>query len=177
MLLWTTQWLGFMNELYSRPVINPDRVNYKWPVGRLGYIEQPDYKNNPNALHLISQNAWEGDRVLRDENGKPLDTSFDYVRAQRMSNFVRRQLPYALGWFPFMTYVVVVVYHLEYQKWELYEENGGDMRIPAWVNALLYGTLLLFSSFAVVRFYPNAPNTLLVTILLQHVCIDVVRVR
>ena len=150
MLLWVTQWLGFFNELYSRPVIQVDKTNYQWPVGRLGYIEQPDYRKNPNALHLLSQTNWEGDRTLRDEDNNVVAEKFDYVRAQRLSNYFRRQLPYALGIFPFMTFLVIVVYHLEYQKWRLREETDDEIRIPAWVNALLYGTLLLFSSFAFV---------------------------
>jgi len=151
MLLWTTQWLGFLNELYSRPVIIADTTNYKTPVGRLGFIEKPDYVKNPNALHKLSQDLWEGDRPIRDQDGKLIATgSFDFLHAQRFSNFLRRQVPYVLGWFPFMTYVVIVVYHLEYQKWRLHEETNGDLTIPDWVNSLLYGTLLLFSSFAVV---------------------------
>jgi len=158
MLLWTTQWLGFLNELYSRPQIIADRKSYKWPAGRLGFIEQPEYKNDPNALHLLSQTHWEGDRPLRNENGELIATSFDYVGAQRTSNFVRRMVPYTLGWFPFMTYVVCIVYHLEYQKWRLHEETNGDLQIPAWVNALLYGTILLFSSFAfVMPLYQRLP--------------------
>ena len=50
MLLWVTQWLGFFNELYSRPVIQVDKTNYQWLVGRLGYIEQPDYRKNPTRF-------------------------------------------------------------------------------------------------------------------------------
>lgn len=151
MLLWTTQWLGFLNELYSRPVIMADKTSYKTPVGKLGFIETPDYVRDPNALHKLSQNMWEGDRPIRDQDGKVIPTSnFDFLQAQRCSNYVRRQVPYTLGCFPFMTYVVIVVYHLEYQKWRLYEETNGDLVIPDWVNSLLYGTLLLFSSFAVV---------------------------
>ena len=45
---------------------------------------------------------------------------------------------------------VIVIFHLEYSKWRLYEDSGGDLTIPSWVNAALYVTLLLFSSFAVV---------------------------
>lgn len=151
MLTWTTQWLGFLNELYSRPVIQVDKTDYQYPVGRLGFVEAPDYTKNPNALHLLSQEYWEGDRVLRDEDGKPVkSSSFDYLHAQRVSNFLRRQVPYFLGIFPFVTWVVVLTYHLEYQKWRLHEETNGDLQIPDWVNSILYGTILLFSSFAFV---------------------------
>ena len=151
MLLWTCQFLGLLNELYSRPVIQADRANYSYPMGRLGFVEKPDYTKNPNALHLLSGSHWEGDRPLRDDQGKPVvNTNFDYLHAQRVSNFMRRQVPYFLGWFPFMTYVIVVVYHLEYQKYMLNEETAGDLTIPSWVNAALYGTIMLFASFAVV---------------------------
>ena len=150
MLLWTTQWLGFLNELYSRPVIHVDKTEYSYPVGRLGFVQKPDYRKNPNALHLISQSQWEGERPLRDNDGKPVATSFDYLHAQRVSNFLRRQIPYFLGCFPFMTYIIIIVYHLEYQKWRLREDNDGDLEIPSWVNLALYGTIFLFSSFAFV---------------------------
>jgi hypothetical protein len=84
---------------------------------------------------LLSQSHWEGDRPLRDQDGKPIaNTNFDYLHAQRVSNFLRRQVPYFLGIFPFMTYVVCIVYHLEYQKWRLHEETNGDLVIPEWVN-------------------------------------------
>lgn len=32
----------------------------------------------------------------------------------------------------------------------LYESTNGDLVIPSWINAALYGTFLLFSSFAFV---------------------------
>ena len=152
MLLWTTQWLGCANEFYSRPVITPDRVNYNYPsfLSSLSAVNRCSTNKTIAPIHLISQIAWERDRVLRDEHGKLLDTTFDYIRAQSWSNFVRRQVPYTLGIFTFMTYVVCVVWHLEYQKYQLDEETDGQLRIPGWINALLYGTLILFSSFAFV---------------------------
>jgi len=57
-----TMMLGWMTELYSRPVIRADKTSYGNPVGRLGFINQPDYTNNPNSLHLLSADEWEGDR-------------------------------------------------------------------------------------------------------------------
>jgi len=152
MLLWTTQWLGFLNELYSRPVIQLDRTNYSYLVGRPGFVNKPGYETNQNDLYLVSQSHWESGRPLRDNEGKSIaaSTNSDHLHAQSVSNFLRRQVPYLLGCFPFMTYVVVVVYHLEYQKWRLHEETNGDLNIPDWVNSLLYGTILLFASFAVV---------------------------
>ena len=78
---WTTMLLGWMTELYSRPVIRADKTSYGNPVGRLGFINVPDYTNNPNALHLLSSDVWEGDRALRDEDGNvitPKDGTRDY---------------------------------------------------------------------------------------------------
>jgi len=147
--MFVTMWLGFMVELYSRPVIQVDKTDYKYPVGRLGFFDKPDYANNPNALHLLSQVAWEGDRVLRDENGKPVATSFDYVRAQRFSNYVRRMLPHVLGIFSFMGPVVVMIYHFEWARWELSEKT--DLKMPAFVPLIIYGSLALFSSFTFVQ--------------------------
>ena len=54
-----------------------------------------------------------------------------------------------LGIFPFVTCMVVIVFHLEYSKWELRQST--DLEIPYFVNAILYGSLILFSAFAVVQ--------------------------
>jgi hypothetical protein len=149
-LLALTQSFGFLTELYSRPVLTRDATSYQWPVGRRGFTEAPDYTKDPNALHLISQTYWEGDRVLRDETGAPTGSSTDLLHAQRTSNFVRRLVPYFLGFLPFMTYIVINVFHLEYQSARLYDETDGEMKIPGWVRAMLYGTFALFSSFSFV---------------------------
>jgi hypothetical protein len=151
MLMFVTQLFGFMTELYSRPVLTVDRADYGWAVGRRGFIGQPDYADNPNALHLVSQTAWEGDRVLRDEDGNTVAKSKDFVGAQRSSNYIRRMLPHVFGYFPFITWMVILIYHLEFNKRQLYEETGGDLQIPAWINAALYGTFIIFSSFATVQ--------------------------
>ena len=138
---------GFLTELYSRPVLIADKNDYQNPVGRRGFIGQPDYSENPNALHLISQNSWEGDRIIRDADGNTIVKNFDFIQAQRTSNWIRRLVPYFFGWAPYLTWVSVLTYHLEKSKVELYESTNGDLQIPAWVNAALYGTILLFSSF------------------------------
>lgn len=147
--MFVTQWLGFMTELYSRPVIHVDKTNYEYPVGRLGFLKKPDYADNPNALHILSQVAWEGDRILRDENGTPVATSFDYVRAQRFSNYMRRMLPHVLGIFSFMGPVVVMIYHFEWARWELTQST--DLQMPTFVPLIIYGSLAIFSSFAFVQ--------------------------
>lgn len=148
--MWVTMMLGLMTELYSRPVILADKTNYKTPIGRLGFIEKPNYVSDPNALHLLSQSRWEGERPTRDADGKPVPSSnFDFLVAQRNSNFIRRMLPHILGIFPFVCVMVVIVYHLEYAKWQL--RTTTDLRIPSFVDAVLYGSLLLFSSFSIVQ--------------------------
>jgi len=148
--MWTTMLLGLMTELYSRPVIVADKTNYKTPIGRLGFIEKPNYVSDPNALHLLSQTSWEGERPTRDADGKPVPSSnFDFLHAQRNSNFIRRMLPHILGIFPFTAAMVVIIFHLEFAKWQL--RTTTDLRIPAFVDAVLYGSLLLFSSFTFVQ--------------------------
>ena len=147
---WTTMMLGWMTELYSRPVIIADQTNYKTPFGRLGFIEKPDYVRNPNALHLLSQAHWEGERPMRDTDGKPVPASnFDFLHAQRVSNYVRRMLPHILGFFPFTASMVVIIFHLEYAKWRLRVET--ELRMPWFVDAIIYGSLVLFSSFTLVQ--------------------------
>ena len=150
MLMFTTMYLGLFTELYSRPVIIRDQTNYTTPIGRLGFFEKADYVRDPNALHLLSQSHWEGDRLLRDQDGKAVpNQSIEYIHAQRCSNYVRRMVPHVLGFFPFITCMVVISYHLEYSKWELRQNT--NLEIPWFVNAVLYGSLILFSSFALVQ--------------------------
>ena len=147
---WVTMMLGWMTELYSRPVIHADETDYKVPVGRLGFVGKPDYVRNPNALHLLSNSQWEGERPLRDKDGKLLASSnLDFLHAQRFSNYIRRMLPHTLGIFPFTGAMAVIVYHLEYAKWKLHTET--ELKMPWFVDAIIYGSLLLFSSFTVVQ--------------------------
>ena len=149
MAMFVTMWLGCLTELYSRAVIRVDNTEYKYPVGRLGFVGKPDYKTNPNALHLISQTHWEGDRPLRDGDGNMVATSFDYVGAQRTSNYIRRMVPHVLGIFSFAGPVVVMVYHFEHARWRLTQETEYEM--PDFVPFIIYGSLILFSSFALVQ--------------------------
>ena len=149
-LLAVTQSFGLLVELYSWPVVTKDETSYAWPVGRRGFIDAPDYDKNPNALYLISQNIWEGDRVIRDKSGALIAKDLSYLHAQRTSNWTRRLLPYAIGCFPFAVYIVVCTYYLEYNKQRLYESTNGELVIPSWINAALYGTFFLFSSFSYV---------------------------
>ena len=176
MLIWTTMYLGLLTELYSRPVIQRDQTNYQTPLGRLGFFEKADYTRNPNALHLLSQSHWEGERrVLRDQDGKPVPNQpIEYIHAQRCPTTCtvwyhvraqsidrthplpplfavvlltcsthRRALRHSRD-ISLATAMVVIVYHLEYQKWELRQNT--DLEIPWFVNAVLYGSLILFSS-------------------------------
>lgn len=149
-LLAITQAFGFLTELYSRPVVSPDTTNYAYPVGKRGFTGAPDYDENPNALYLVSQTDWEGDRVIRDKEGNLLTKKLDFVHAQRVSNWIRRLVPYFLGWFPFLVYVFVCIYHLEYNAMKLHEERP-DLKIPDFVRGILYGTFVLFTSFAFVQ--------------------------
>jgi hypothetical protein len=136
-LLAVTQIFGFMTELYSRPVVTKDETSYAWPVGRRGFVDKPDYDANPNALYVISQNKWEGDRVIRDKSGALVAKNLSFLEAQRTSNWTRRLLPFACGIFPFTVYIAIMTYFLENQKYRLYESTGGDLRVPEWVNAAL----------------------------------------
>jgi hypothetical protein len=160
MLMATTQIFGWLTELYSRPVVKADKTSYAWPVGRRGFIEKPDYHENQQALYIIDGTKWEGDRIVRDDDGKIIVKNFDYLHAQRTSNWLRRLVPFYCGWLPYMTVIVLNVWFLEYQSSRLYEDSDGSLRIPPWVRAALYGTYALFTSFAFVlplyQFLPPA---------------------
>jgi hypothetical protein len=150
MLYFTSMWLGFLTELYSRPAIVADTQDYQWPIGRLGFTGKPDYSKNPNALHLLSQDTWEGDRPIRDPaTGEAIASTVKFTHAQRLSNYFRRMIPHFLGWFPFVTAIVIKMHHLEYSRWRL--ESSTDLKMPHFVNLILYGSYLLFTSFAFVQ--------------------------
>ena len=100
---------------------------YSRPVDHLNLNESDDEsaKDNLNGTKLPTNRQWNG-------------------------GFFIRQVPYFIGCIPFLVYVAVIVYHLEYQKWRLRKETNGELTIPEWVNAMLYGTIFIFSCFAVV---------------------------
>ena len=143
----TTQVFGLLTELYSRPVIAKDTTDYKNPVGMLGFVGKPSYAVNERALHLISQDQWEGDTPIEKADGTPADP-IDYRKAQRTSNYIRRLVPFYCGWLPFTAVFVVLVVQLEWSRYESIQENSEDM--PAWVRAVLYGSFMIFTSFAFV---------------------------
>ena len=115
---WVTMKLGLLTELYSRPVIRKDKTNYgpAAAVGRLGFYGVPDVTDDPNYMHILSRDEWEGalqrnrrftllfslfsplshrftgDRPVRDDDGNvivPKEGTRDFRRAQRCSNYVR----------------------------------------------------------------------------------------
>lgn len=65
-------------------------------------------------------------------------------------------LPHILGIFPFTATVVVMLWHFESSKYELQQSSNGELQIPAWINAAIYGTFLIFSSFTGVQILGQA---------------------
>ncbi|MDA9603643.1 hypothetical protein N9S30_00650 [bacterium] len=143
----TTQVFGLLTELYSRPVITKDTTDYKNPVGKLGFIGKPNYVVNERALHLISESQWEGDTPLEKADGSPADP-IDYRGAQRTSNYIRRLVPLYCGWLPYSAVFVVLIVQLEWARQDAIQEHSEDM--PEWVRAALYGSFMIFTSFAFV---------------------------
>ena len=68
----------------------------------------------------------------------------------RFSNFLRRQPCYVLGFFPYLSWVIVLIVHIETAKADLAEGTNGSLQIPDFVNTLLYGTVVIYSSFSFV---------------------------
>ncbi|MDA9633358.1 hypothetical protein N9S81_00300 [bacterium] len=65
-------------------------------------------------------------------------------------------LPHVLGYIPFIATIVVMVVHFETSKYELHQSTNGDLQIPEWINAAIYGTFAIFSSFTVVQILGQA---------------------
>ena len=163
-LLFMSSWCtmiggGFFTELYSRPKVHADLETYSTPRGP---DKQADYNNNVEKsfkvdyekdgyrLKIINQARWEGDRTLYDVNGKRLSTADELVEAQSCNNYVRRMLPHVYGWFPYSSAWVVILIHLRSSQADLAVERP-DVQIPAWVEGAIYGTVLMFTSFAFVQ--------------------------
>jgi hypothetical protein len=64
-------------------------------------------------------------------------------------NYAMRMVPHILGWFPMTSVWFWLIAQLETTKRDVAEVT--DREIPTWVNALIYGTFLIFMCFAVVR--------------------------
>ena len=64
-----------------------------------------------------------------------------HVSAQRCNNYIRRMFPHVIGWFPMVAAWVIICNHLEETKRDLALIT--DRKIPDWVDALIYGTVLV----------------------------------
>ena len=58
-------------------------------------------------------------------------------------------VPHILGWFPMSAVWYILINQLEQAKRDVSEVS--DRNIPSWVNALIYGTALIFMSFTFVQ--------------------------
>ena len=173
MLHATTMSFGFLCEYISVPKAIADRTAYAQPVG---YREvelwkkgqqsfTPNYHLDDTALKHISTDEWEGERPLYDiQDTKLLVGTIAHrglIRQQRFDNYVRRMIPHALGYFPFITAWVVLITHLENAKADVAKIS--DRTIPTWVDGVIYGTVVIVSHTHRIGF---APCTHLLTLCL-----------
>ena len=128
MLHWTTMWLGFLVEYVSVPKYHQDKTKYLTPIGRLQFEEFANYPGNKNewttqtnyrdydkganALKIINQVEWEGDRPAADirlahqrtddpnatdpelppgqvADPKPVKVHRRFIHAQKTRNYIR----------------------------------------------------------------------------------------
>jgi len=156
-------WHGFLCEYVSVPKALKDEFEHPHPKSAVefarwrelgGYRPQAaDYKEDDAALKLISQSEWERDRPLYDYKNPQLAAKDGerrdfFVRAQRTWNYVRRMVPHVLGWFPITTAWVIIVNHLYHAIYDV--KLISDRNIPGWVEALVWGQIIIFYSFALV---------------------------
>ena len=128
---------------------------YEFAIWRAG-LPPPDpierYRNDPQALPLISQDQWTLDRPLYDiqaTNTIVGAESDNFVQAQRRQNFVRRMIPHIFGWFTMMAAWIIIISHLEWARHDLAKIS--DVTIPPWIDGVIYGTVIIFWSFSFVR--------------------------
>ena len=102
MLHFATMCFGFLVEYIAVPKAMVDTKNYKYPIGPDQFRKwrsttdpnygTTDYRHDPRALKLISQDQWELERPVYDiqDTAKALGAESDYfVSAQRTNNYVR----------------------------------------------------------------------------------------
>ena len=136
MLTFATQTYGFLTELYSRPK---------------AYVDEENHAHA--ALALISQTEWASGRPLHDIQNPQQPVGIERVdylkRYPRTRSYVRRMVPHIFGWFTMTSVWVILIVQLEHAKRDVDEIS--DRNIPDWVNALIYGTLVIFMQFAFVQ--------------------------
>ena len=74
---------------------------------------------------------------------------YSHIRSQRTANWLRRMVPHVFGWFTMSSVWFILVVQLENAKRDINEVS--DRTMPEWVNAVIYGSFLIFMSFALVQ--------------------------
>ena len=113
-----------------------------------------DYYNDPSALKLISQESWDADRPMfdLDDDTAPIGlvkSMAFFVRSQRTRNYLRRMVPHIFGWFTMSSVWFILIAQLENAKRDLAEVS--DLKMPEWVDGLIYGQFVIFTQFALVQ--------------------------
>lgn len=162
-LVWTCFMLGFVNELYSRPRFKEDLKTYAWPAGPVqandarerakkrlsSAVYSVRYGQDPRALKLISQDAWEGDRPLWNDDGNATK-DVEFVESQRSSNYNRRMLPYALGLAPGVTPWAILTAVYFRRRNDLKDIAGEGADYEDWHVLLFFGCAILSWSKALI---------------------------
>lgn len=79
----------------------------------------------------------------------PASQVYIHVRSQRTANWLRRMVPHVFGWFTMSSVWFILCVQLENAKRDIGELS--DRTVPEWVNAVIYGSFLIFMSFALVK--------------------------
>ena len=142
-----------MDEEHHTYPVNPLQLRKFFDPFKNDVDKKTDYYSDPNALKLISQTEWSSARPLYDLKNptQPIGTErIDYLpRAPRTRDWARRMVPHFFGWFTMTSVWAILVAQLENAKRDIDEIS--DRNIPEWINALIYGTFLIFTQFAFVR--------------------------
>ncbi len=162
MLHWATMAFGFLVEYIAMPKAFVDEKRHAYPIGpdqldkfRKGEDDygRTNYYTDPRALKLLSQDQWNQDRPLYDIQNPDLPVAKErrdyFVGSQRTLNYIRRMVPHIFGWFTMSSAWFIIIAHLEWAKADL--SLITDRTIPPWVDAAIYGTVIIFVSFGFVQ--------------------------
>lgn len=143
----TTMWCGFLTEMHSRPatVVGPDG-KLLWDKTRWeGDPKWEDYweKNKP-IPPIVDSNGFTSAEY---KDYKAISNKYTYAK---FKNYSWRMAPHVLGFFPYITAWVIILNNFAEQVADL----PSDIKIPAFVVAIIAGSVAIFSVFTFVR-YPT----------------------
>ena len=161
-LMWVTQMLGLLTELYSRPAqttmtraeVNAQLTASRWDGESLKTLADGVTGEEANTVKVQAWKMWmwqgDMDPYSLKEGATPLEKmNFRAnVRRARRMNYIYRMIPHTIGIFTYVTAWVILLNHFFTQLEDLkkLEPDVYEM-IPQWITIAVAGTAIVFTLF------------------------------